>query len=424
MKFLKPFFLFEALDLPTAKKLTKIFIDSGGKERFQEIFKGEDRIYYDFFPQGERKESILQKRIEKELQDNGFSIVSYLEGTAKKVGDDKNIFKIQKLLTRWGLEDLKSQMNSDPERSLSRHASKKIVISRHGIDLGGASTDRSWTSCLALDAGVNSRYIPTMIEAGALIAYLIDPADLNINKPLSRIKINPFVNQQDPSKFLMYPDPNAYGNYKNHDFMAWVEKWSIDLNKKINPEEGDYFLDSRCYADGRSKVTMGTTINLAKDLERTFDQGRWIGPGSSYDRGVKVGTEYSFENFYDNIINEKVRESTIESLIDTLRAQNLLDLVISYVNGEDNKKTENAFSEHTRLLNGFLKFLKKDIFRINEEKSKIIVTTIFNRIPPEAQELILANSKMIRDKNPDFIDWLRENIFKFNLVDPKFVSPD
>jgi len=385
MKFLKPFFLFEALDLPTAKKLTKIFIDSGGKERFQEIFKGEDRIYYDFFPQGERKESILQKRIEKELQDNGFSIVSYLEGTAKKVGDDKNIFKIQKLLTRWGLEDLKSQMNSDPERSLSRHASKKIVISRHGIDLGGASTDRSWTSCLALDAGVNSRYIPTMIEAGALIAYLIDPADLNINKPLSRIKINPFVNQQDPSKFLMYPDPNAYGNYK---------------------------------------VTMGTTINLAKDLERTFDQGRWIGPGSSYDRGVKVGTEYSFENFYDNIINEKVRESTIESLIDTLRAQNLLDLVISYVNGEDNKKTENAFSEHTRLLNGFLKFLKKDIFRINEEKSKIIVTTIFNRIPPEAQELILANSKMIRDKNPDFIDWLRENIFKFNLVDPKFVSPD
>ncbi len=52
------------------------------------------------------------------------------------------------------------------------------------------------------------------------------------------------------------------------------------------------------------------------------------------------------------------------------------------------------------------------------------MTTIFNRIPPEAQELILANSKMIRDKNPDFIDWLRENIFKFNLVDPKFVSPD
>lgn len=421
MKFLKPFFLFEALDLKTAKKLTKIFIDSGGKERFQEIFKGEDRIYYDFFPQEEKKESELQKKIEKELQDNGFSLVSYLDGTAKKIGDEKNIFKVQRLLIRWGLDDLKNQMNSDPERSLSKHSSKKIVISRHGIDLGGASTDRSWTSCLALKGG-NSRYIPTMIEAGALIAYLIDADDLNINKPLARIKINPFINPQDPSKFLMYPDPVAYGNYKNPDFMAWVENWSMELNKKINPEEGEYSLDNRCYADGRSKVMLGGTINLAKDLERTFAGGRWT--SGNYDGSVKIGMKYSFENFYDNLIDENVRESTIEFMISGMRASNFLDLVISYINGEDNKKTEDVFSSHMKLMNSLLKSLKESIFQINQEKSKIIVTTIFNAIPPAVKELILTNNEMIRSKNPHFIDWLRENIFKFNLADPKFVSSD
>jgi len=420
MKFLKRFFLFEALDLKTAREVTRIFIESGGKQRLQNIFKGKDRIYYDFTPDVEKKrESELKKKIKKELEDKGFSILSYLEGTAKKVGDDKNTFKIQRLLTRWGLDDLKSQMDRDPERSLSKHSSKKIVISRHGIDIGGASTGRSWTSCMSIYGNVNGTYIASMIEAGSLVAYLIDPADLNINKPLARIKINPFISRKDPSKFLMYPDIATYGNFKDDSFMKFVENWCMELNKTLNPDEGDYFLDKRCHTDGRTQVTLGD-VNLA-------DVSNLPKPGMNYHR-THLSNDYSFENFYDIILqndsSKAVTEDDIKSMLNIIRGKNLLKLVISYINKEDNQKTADIFSKKMRLMNGFLKLLKEDIFEINEEKSRIIVTKIFNEIPPDVQELIISNNQMILAKNKDFIDWIRENIFKFNLVDPKFVSAE
>ena len=148
MKYVKNFYLFEAIDLANARKVTGIFLKSGGKERYNEVFKGKDRLYYDFNEEGtENIKSDLYTEVEEELEKNGYTILNYHDGTAQKKGDTKNIFKIQRLLVRWGLSHLKDKMDSDPTRSGSKVKNKKIVISRHGIDLAGVSTGRGWTSC-------------------------------------------------------------------------------------------------------------------------------------------------------------------------------------------------------------------------------------------------------------------------------------
>ena len=197
-------FIDEAISLDHARKATKIFLDSGGKQRYDDIFKGSDRLYYDF-----DQKSITKTPIELEviqaLGKNGYYLADYEKGLAKKEGDDKNIFKVQKILTKFGFSDLKNKVDADPLRASSRKDQKKIVISRHGIDIAGQSTGRTWTSCKTLkdSSGINSHFIWSEIEKGGLVAYLIEADDLNIENPIARIMIGVFINSEDNSDFIL-----------------------------------------------------------------------------------------------------------------------------------------------------------------------------------------------------------------------------
>ena len=215
MKFLQTFSIFEAIKLSDARNLTELFLKSGGKERYNEIFKGKDRLYYDLEEVMDNPKTKLSLQIESELAKNGYTLLDYYAGTAKKNDDDKNLFKIQRLLVKWKLDDLKNKMDADPIRSGTKAKGKKVVISRHGIDLGGVSTGRGWTSCKNLEGGINSRYVLTEVEVWSLVAYLIEADDLNIQKPISRLSIAVYVNEKDPTKILLYPEPRGYGNYNN-----------------------------------------------------------------------------------------------------------------------------------------------------------------------------------------------------------------
>lgn len=416
MKYLRLFehFLDEALDLPTARKLTKIFLDSGGKKRYQEIFGDKDRLYYDFIPEDEGKDlSPLALKVDQELRTRGFSLLSYKDGTAKKDGDKKNTFKVQKLLTKWGLEDLKNLMDKDPERSLAKHSDKKIVISRHGIDIGGASTNRPWTSCLSLVAGINARYIPTMIEAGALIAYLIDAEDTNINKPLGRIKILPFINTEDPTQFLMYTDTQVYGNYRDKGFMEFVEKWCMEFNAKYNPSAGEYRLDSKCHSDGRSGIYYGDTLNLSKGIKnRSYNL-----EGSSI---VRLNSNYSFDDFYENVVKEGVSDWELEKYIKYINDR-FPSLVIDYINGEENTKTKNFIQQHLKLMNSVLKSLGEGIFKINTEKTRLIIEEILKALPLQVKQFIFSERKNLQTKeNLYFLQWMREKGIELGLADAEF----
>jgi hypothetical protein len=267
MRHIKSFIsLTEAIKLADARKATKIFIDSGGKERYNEIFQGKNRLYYDL-DETFNKSYIynpLENQVKTALNNSGYDIIDYSKGLASKRGDDKNTFKIQKILNKIGELDLRNRMDADPLRSSSTKKDKMIVISRHGIDIAGQSTGRDWTSCksIKIDSrgtpqGINAKYVWTEIAQGSLVAYIITPDDINIEKPIARIIIGVYINDKDPKDFILYPDASVYGNYSKKDFMDFVINWCIDANKKISPKnEGVYNLSDKCYVDKIRKVNV------------------------------------------------------------------------------------------------------------------------------------------------------------------------
>lgn len=259
MKHIKTFIsLTEAISLADARKATEIFIASGGKQRYNEIFNGKDRLYYDLEDSFNTSYiyNPLENQVKIALENSGYSIVDYNSGIASKKGDEKNVFKIQKILNKIGELDLKNKMDADPLRSSSTKKDKMIVISRHGVDIAGQSTGRDWVSCKQINNG-NGRYVWTEIEKGSLVAYLITPEDVNIEKPIARIIIGVYISDKDPKDFILYPDKSVYGNYKMSDFMDFVKKWCTDVNRKLSPKnEGTYIISDKCYVDYIRKINI------------------------------------------------------------------------------------------------------------------------------------------------------------------------
>lgn len=260
MKHIKTFIsLTEAISLAAARKATEIFIASGGKQRYNEIFNGKDRLYYDLEDSFNTSYiyNPLENQVKIALESSGYSIVDYNSGIASKKGDEKNVFKIQKILNKIGELDLRNKMDADPLRSSSTKKDKMIVISRHGVDIAGQSTGRDWVSCKSIINGSNAKYVWTEIEKGSLVAYLVTPEDINIKKPIARIIIGVYINEKDPKDFILYPDKSVYGNYKMSDFMDFVQKWCTDVNKKLSPKNaGTYIISDKCYVDHIRKINI------------------------------------------------------------------------------------------------------------------------------------------------------------------------
>lgn len=293
MRRIKSFYDFigEAISLSDARRATKLFLDSDGKNRYNQIFQGKDRLYYDFTyekPDISIK-SDLQKKIEEVLSKNGYYVADYAKGLATKEGDSKNIFKIQKLLVKFGEMSLRNEMDADPFRFSAKKATKKVVISRHGIDLAGQSTGRDWVSCKNIISGIKKEYVWTEIEQGSLIAYLIEAEDLNIQKPIARILIGVYINKEDPSDFILYPDISVYGNYRKDDFKIFVTNWCESENARVSKNySGSYDLSPKCAADYSGGVmVLGEDIKLA-NLLSVFKNTSMFSSGQFYktDRGI------------------------------------------------------------------------------------------------------------------------------------------
>lgn len=417
MKFLKTFSLFEAIKLSDARKVTEIFLKSGGKERYNEVFKGEDRLYYDLDEITDNPKSELSLQIESELDKNGYTMLDYYAGTAKKKGDAKNIFKIQRLLVKWKLEDLKSRMDSDPIRSGTKAKSRKVVISRHGIDLAGVSTGRGWTSCKNLEGGMNSKYVFTETEVGALVAYLIDADDLNIQKPIQRISIAVYVNEKDPTKILLYPESRGYGNYNKTDFFDFVLQWVKDFNKHLNPSEGQYIKSDKCYNDEGRHISYKSSSkeeNIGSNIE---DFIKVTSHGSHYSIKYygRVKNKTVLEDLYENIVKENIDEKTLLTYIELLEKEGFINLLIDYINKEDNIKTEFFIDKNLKKMSVILKGLDKNIYSINDEKSMVISEKYYQNIPESAKGSLFK----IQTKGHFFL-WFRDKIEKSGLIGPDF----
>jgi len=126
-----------------------------------------------------------------------------------------------------------------------------IVLSKKPYDIVGMSSCKDWTSCMNIYDGIHKEKVKDDIREGTIVAYLIKPDDLEIENPISRSSIKPFISQNDSNDIMYKTEEKVYG-----------QKFSIDkyLNNFILPLINQnkinypYIKNSKLYNDDSKSV--------------------------------------------------------------------------------------------------------------------------------------------------------------------------
>jgi hypothetical protein len=267
MKIIVDNYLFEALKPSEFRELMQVGRDLamkriGGiwdklKSQADSTNRNGDRLFFEI------SASPLEDKLHRYLKANNYEIVDYKGGLVRKVGDKNNV-KIVKVLTMLGKNDptaSKLQRNYELLKSVnklndydsvkSENASPEdytMVISKSPYDIGGMSTDRKeWDSCMDLRDGSNKDYVPIDVQRGTLVSYLVNPTDKNIENPIARILIKPYLelNNQDEVLYGIQHDQVYYGK----DNPEYVKTLVNLLDKAQGEKTGIFKLDDRLYHD-------------------------------------------------------------------------------------------------------------------------------------------------------------------------------
>lgn len=197
---------------------------------------------------------------------------------------DDLITKLKKEVTP-KIKQLIDQYNSIPEvKEVSTNRRIKpyyIVFSKHAYDVAGMSTDRGWTSCMNLYGGSNAHYISMDVVKGTLVAYLVNVTDKNINKPVARVAIKPFVNINDESDVAYQAEGRAYGS-PPADFLKTVDRLIDDAQPG---KVGTFKLIDTLYCDSNRLITKFSDPRIADTVDelirrqlpaRTVDEAKYI----------------------------------------------------------------------------------------------------------------------------------------------------
>ena len=160
--------------------------------------------------------------------DAGKKLTRYtkIDKTARTAFDEK-LRKIRgfdelRMVLEWTRIDRTiNRVREDPVRQNSTLVDKggmAIVITRHPVDVMALSTGRAWdkTSCLRLEyskhgRGSNAHYIPHMVNYGALVIYGVKIDDTNIERPVCRATLCPFINTNNPDDVILLQTSRKYG---------------------------------------------------------------------------------------------------------------------------------------------------------------------------------------------------------------------
>ena len=203
------------------------------KERYKEIFTDSkyehDRNGYRVYIPIDKPNAKVDvpREIEVALDYEGYEVEDYIKGIAIS-HDKKRRMKIGKILKNH--ENALHWFTVDPTRAAYKE-NHLCVISRHPYDIAGMSTDRGWYSCMNLGGGSYSRFVPLDIEHGTVIAYAIKEDDRNIENPVCRVLMKPFIN--DDKKDLIYfgIENTVYGT-EVPGFVNTVRAWVDEINDK------------------------------------------------------------------------------------------------------------------------------------------------------------------------------------------------
>jgi hypothetical protein len=185
-----------------------------------------------------------------------------------KVKDDENHKEyLKKLLQAY---------NQDPVRLQGQMTKKKklIVMSTANYDIAGMTQGRSWEneSCMRLDSayGQGGTFVHCDILFGTIVVYLVNEDDKNIENPLGRTLVKPYINISGPERDVYYAtDPKEYGGQTG--FNDLIDKIFRDLQEG---KEGRFRLHHRLSNQGRGEVRLnyGPKVIDQKYVQKLFDE--------------------------------------------------------------------------------------------------------------------------------------------------------
>lgn len=188
------------------------------------------------------------------VQRAGYIITDYLAKKCVKASDkeQKNVFNIGKVIAKD--PHAKAAFDNDPQLQNTKSQNIQVVISCHPYDIIGMSTGRDWDmqSCMRLkdfregvSDGQYNRHVKADVAEGTLVAYAIREGDNNIQKPLCRCLLKPFVN--DDGDVLYRRETSIYGN-PAPGFAGALNVFLRKINAHV--PEGFYQVVDGLYNDG------------------------------------------------------------------------------------------------------------------------------------------------------------------------------
>lgn len=249
-----------------AVKLLQSLMPQGSKKKGY-------RLYIDL----EHKQKLrftIPPAVRVALQREGFMATDYLAKKCVKLADkeQKNVFNIGKVIAKDPIA--KAAFDNDPQLQNSKSTDIQLVVSCHPYDIIGMSTGRDWDnqSCMRLkdfrtthDNGQYHSHVEHDVAEGTLVAYSIRMGDDNIQKPLNRCLLKPFVNED--GDVLYRREGRVYGN-NVPGFAPALGSVLRRLNAKV--PDGFYKMVSSLYNDGIDSIHEHTAEKAATDDSITF----------------------------------------------------------------------------------------------------------------------------------------------------------
>jgi hypothetical protein len=277
----------EALHPSQAKPYIKTWKEAGGEKFYQDIFgkkengKPKYRLYLELEESEEQKQKIskdVRDRINKALEYTNYEVENFNQNLA--VSDKRTTSIVKVLVKDSGLKksDINVQkLKSDYEKELNKKSTQRnqdnylVVISRHPYDIAGMSTNRGWTSCMDLDTGGQTFHIMEDVKKGTIIAYLIKKDDLNINNPVARVLIKPYVSENG-EEIALFRDKEV-DEVKGEPvkgFKETIDAW-LEKNQKLNKTK--YKQLKGLYDEGRCEYNLNASVEaiLNDFVEGTFE---------------------------------------------------------------------------------------------------------------------------------------------------------
>lgn len=238
----------EAVAYSVAKKYLEIKRSPEAEERIKQVFTNlkslpnarqlDKRGWRISFPY---TNDSTEDEIENILKKYQFTIKDYRNNLAIDIRSDKEI-ALNKALT------IISKKEPDAKELLDRYASIKsrgiidkdddliIIFSSAKYDIVGMSTGRmpSWSSCMNVIKGGNQSYVEKDIKEGTIICYLTESSDTNIEEPLGRVLIKPFLNIENEKDVILYPDQKTYGNIPNSEKFTDIIDDYMEKTQKLS----------------------------------------------------------------------------------------------------------------------------------------------------------------------------------------------